>query len=31
MNYDLLIKKFEYCGLNGNAINLIKTFISVRP
>jgi len=31
VNHDLLIKKLEYCGIRGNAFNLVKTFISVRP
>jgi len=29
VNHDLLINKLHFCGIRGNALNLIKTFISV--
>jgi retron-type reverse transcriptase len=31
VNHELLIKKFDFCGIRGNALNLIKSFVSNRP
>jgi hypothetical protein len=31
VNHELLINKLDFCGIRGNALNLIKSFISNRP
>jgi len=31
VNHEILIKKLDFCGIRGNALNLNKSFISNRP